>query len=589
MHKNRAIPKTMFKFFWHFFQQYKLYVFGFILCMTISGLHGTINAYLIKRIIDLLGAVNSENVASIISLPIILFILNGELNNLSWRGVGFINYKIQPNIKNDIINETFNYISKHSDKFFQNNLTGNIANKINILTDNIEKISSNISTNVIRGLVLLITALISMYFVHPSFFCGLLIWTICFVFISLKFSNKIKILSNEYARIQSLVTGQIVDNIANIQNIRNFSNYAIEHIYLNKTLDDMKKAFKSKEIFLLKFYFTQGLSITLIVVFMLYTLVQLRIQNLVTIGDFALILSLTLYVAGNLWHITVQIDLINDAVGKCNQSLKALFIPIEISDKICAKDLKIKNGKIIFNEVEFHYKDTEPLFKNKSIIITPNQKVGVVGHSGSGKTTFVNLIPRFYDVTSGSVIIDGQNIKDVTLNSLRADIGIIPQNPILFCRSIMDNIRYGNITATNDDVINVAKKAYAHEFIVKFENGYNTIVGERGINLSEGQRKRLFIARILLKNPKILILDEATSQLDSITEEKIQNVLLKIIKDKTTIIIAHRLSTLLKMDRILVFDNGKIVEDGTHQNLLKINGLYKKLWDTQVNGFIIEK
>jgi ATP-binding cassette subfamily B protein len=251
--------------------------------------------------------------------------------------------------------------------------------------------------------------------------------------------------------------------------------------------------------------------------------------------------------------------------------------------------LRVTKGKITFSKVRFNYKNTKPLFRRKSVIIEPGQKIGLVGYSGSGKTTFVSLILRLYDVTSGQILIDGQDIRDVTQDSLRCHISLIPQEPSLFHRTVMENIRYGRLEASDEEVIEAAKKAYAHEFIMQLPEAYDSLVGERGIKLSGGQRQRIAIARAILKNAPILMLDEATSQLDSVTEIEIQKSLWVLMQNKTTLVVAHRLSTLLQMDRILVFDQGKIVEDGTHAELLAENGLYKGLWDAQVGGFLQDK
>ena len=281
------------------------------------------------------------------------------------------------------------------------------------------------------------------------------------------------------------------------------------------------------------------------------------------------------------------------------------------SDKPKATVLTCTKSKIIFDHVTFNYKGTEPLFKNKTIEIQGGQKVGLVGYSGCGKSTFVNLILRFYDVTDGAILIDGQDIRNVTQDSLRENIAMIPQDPSLFHRSLMENIRYGRIDASDEEVISAAKKAHAHEFVSTLPQGYDSLVGERGVKLSGGQRQRIAIARAILKNAPILILDEATSQLDSVTENLIQESLLELMNSpieysprekgdpdldfrlrgndknrKTVLVIAHRLSTLLHMDRILVFDKGKIVEDGTHSELLAKGGLYKHLWNAQVGGFL---
>jgi ATP-binding cassette subfamily B protein len=260
--------------------------------------------------------------------------------------------------------------------------------------------------------------------------------------------------------------------------------------------------------------------------------------------------------------------------------------PHEIVDLVSAKPLKVTQGKIEFKQVSFHYDEGTHLFKNKNIIIPAGQKVGLVGFSGSGKSTFVNLILRLFDVESGEITIDGQNIKVVTQASLRENIAMIPQDISLFHRTLMDNIRYGRIEASDLDVIEASKKAHCHEFITQLADGYQSLVGERGIKLSGGQRQRIAIARAMLKNAPILILDEATSALDSMTEKHIQDGLHLLMKNRTTIVIAHRLSTLSEMDRILVFDLGKIIEDGTHETLINANGHYARMWQMQAGGFL---
>ena len=274
--------------------------------------------------------------------------------------------------------------------------------------------------------------------------------------------------------------------------------------------------------------------------------------------------------------------------GKITQGLRVINQKHYILDIINAKELQIKSGKIQFENVDFYYKGISPVFTNKSITIYPGEKIGVVGYSGSGKSTFVNLILRLFDIASGQILIDGQDISKVTQESLIKSIAIIPQDPFLFHRSLMENIRYGLISASDDEVITASKKAYAHEFIILTPNGYDSLVGERGIKLSGGQRQRISIARAILKNAPILILDEATSAMDSVTEDYIQANLITLMENKTVIVVAHRLSTLLNMDRILVFDKGRIVEDGTHKQLLAINGMYATLWNSQIGGFLVD-
>lgn len=312
-------------------------------------------------------------------------------------------------------------------------------------------------------------------------------------------------------------------------------------------------------------------------------------DGMITVGDFALLLTLNISIIDMLWSLSRDIMQFSKLVGETRQGLEIALTPHEITDIPDAKPLVIKEGKVIFDKVKFQYKNTAPLFQNKSVIIKSGEKVGLVGYSGSGKTTFVNLILRMYDIKEGNIYIDDQNIKEVTQESLRGGIAVIPQDTSLFHRTLMENIRYGKPDATDEEVIKAAKKAYAHEFIEKLPLRYDSLVGERGIKLSGGQRQRIAIARAILKDAPILILDEATSQLDSVTEEYIQKSLWDLMQEKTTIVIAHRLSTLLHMDRIIVFDNGKIIEDGTHEQLLSRNGHYKTLWNSQIGGFLPEK
>jgi ATP-binding cassette subfamily B protein len=270
---------------------------------------------------------------------------------------------------------------------------------------------------------------------------------------------------------------------------------------------------------------------------------------------------------------------------RCSQALTILAVPHHIVNAENATYLSISKGDIEFRNVFFSYDKSTPLFENLSFFIKGGEKIGVVGHSGSGKTTLANLLVRLYDVDAGAILIDNQNIKEIRQKSLHNSISFIPQDPMLFHRTIFENIQYGKLEATEEEVISAAIQAHADEFIKSFPLGYQTLVGERGAKLSGGQRQRLAIARAILKNSKILILDEATSALDSLTEKYIQEGLDILMKNKTVLVIAHRLSTLLKMDRIFVFKEGKIVEQGTHKQLLAKKGTYAQLWSMQANKY----
>lgn len=589
MKMNGLIPKNLWSFIWYFLRAYKPFVLGFACLAMATGLGVPFGSLLIRHIIDSLNTTEIDNTMALVFWPAVLFVVNFEMHNLCWRGLGCLNCKFQPVIKNQIIRETFGYVHKHTHQFFQDHLAGRISSQIDTLADNVERIVHDISRHLFRIVVLLMVAFISMYSIHPSFFCAMLVWFIVFTLYSLSRSSRLIGLAGVHADFRSVVSGQIVDSITNASNVSIFARRPFEISYLDKALCLTKKAFQSKEIFAIKLHIIQGLSISIMLGVMLYFLIQLRMQQMVTVGDFALILGLSGEVGFMTWWAVEQVDELNKAVGNCKQSLSCLFTPLEIKDRKNALALSVTNGQINFANVKFHYKSTEPLFQNKSITIAAGQKVGLVGYSGGGKTTFAHLILRLYDVTDGHILIDGQDISHVTQDSLHMAIGMIPQDPSLFHRSLMENIRYGRIDADDTEVIKAAKRAHAHEFISKLPQGYESLVGERGVKLSGGQRQRIAIARAILKNAPILMLDEATSQLDSVTESSIQESLWELMQNKTTIVIAHRLSTLLHMDRILVFDQGKIVEDGTHAELLAKGGLYKNLWNTQVGGFLPDK
>ena len=311
---------------------------------------------------------------------------------------------------------------------------------------------------------------------------------------------------------------------------------------------------------------------------MIYYIITLRGNLEISIGQCILIITLCVSVIEEIWDLTQEFGDLFEQIGSFNQSM-SLLGEYKVKDHSEAKEIKVNNPSIEFKNVTFDYRGNDNSFKNQSVLIQPYEKVGLIGFSGSGKTTFVGMISRLYDVEKGSILIDGQDVSSVQQNSLRHNISVIPQEPILFHRSILENIRYGDLNARDEEVYAAAKSAHIHDFIMTLPEGYNTICGERGNNFSGGQRQRIIIARAFLKNAPILILDEATSSLDGHTEKLIQKSLHNLMKNRTVLIIAHRLSTLLHVDRVLVFNKGHIVEDGPHSKLQKDGELYKMLWN----------
>lgn len=287
------------------------------------------------------------------------------------------------------------------------------------------------------------------------------------------------------------------------------------------------------------------------------------------------------------WSVGVALPILFQSFGTLRQAYLVMMDPQDIEDQPQARQLQVTSGEIRFDRVSFKYNEKN-LFENKQVRIKGGERVGLVGFTGAGKSTFVNLILRFFSVQKGKILIDGQDISQITLESLRRQIALIPQDPVLFHRSLWDNIAYGNPLASEKEILTAARLAHCDQFIQHIPNGYAAKVGERGTKLSGGEKQRIVIARAILSNAPILILDEATSALDSLTEKCIQESLEMMMKDRTTIVIAHRLSTLSKMDRILVFDQGKIIEDGSHPFLLKQGGLYARMWRMQAGGFLPE-
>ena len=623
---QNQLPKSFFLFTCHFLKQYKLIVAIFCFLGFCAGFWGPFNNILVKQLIDLLPHAREDGFGVLAPSSIMIVANFIIFDNFTWRMITYIRGRFAPLIINNIVSKLTDHCFAKSNQFYQNNLTGKLSKQIFNLADGVESMISNIIPNFLRGGSVLVAAFVASYFVNPIFFYILIIWFIIFAGISLLMSKKVVLLSDAQASAESAIVGELVDSLSNHSNIRAFARRRYEDSRMAPFYEKQVQTYRNSYFYYLIMHGIQGGLIAIMMGFSCYFLVDLYSKDLVTIGDFALILGLAMETGHMTWYTMSWVDECNKVVGKCKQGLAVLAASLEIQDKIDAKLLICHKGEITFDNVKFHYLNTGPLFTSLSIKIKAGERVGLVGYSGSGKSTFANLLLRFYDVTDGSILIDGQNIQDCTQDSLRENISIIPQDPSLFQRSIMENIRYGKIGATDEEVMLAAKKAHAHEFIATLSEGYNSLVGERGIKLSGGQRQRIAIARAFLKNAPILILDEATSQLDSVTENLIQDSLWELMnssadihfienedvkiyarmdssllprmtkseegnKDikKTVLVIAHRLSTLLHMDRILVFDKGDIVEDGTHKELLAKKGTYKKLWDSQIGGFLGDK
>lgn len=549
----------------------------------------SLSPYILKIILDRLSKSFSEDIFIYIGGPLLVyFSLTLSMTTLFRCYDYFIQIKMIPQLRKKITSSTFDYILKHDHEYYQNNFSGTISNKINDLTNSIPEILQILIDKLFHHILGAVIAIATLWCVKMEFAVVMIAWTILFFGVSYFCFNKIQLLADKWSELGSLISGKMVDSLSNILSIRLFSMAANEKKLLNQTLDDTAKAEQKLQLFYFWMWVFYGYSFVLTQGICLYFLLIGHKQGLISVGDFALVITLNMIIVDFLWMLATDFSQFTKLLGKITQALRTTTAPLDTQDNKNAPDLIVNKGEIIFENVSFFYKNSEPWFENKSIVISAGQKVGLVGYSGGGKTTFVNLILRLFDVTKGRILIDNQDIKEVTQKSLRDAISMIPQDPTLFHRTIMENIRYGKLEASDKEVIKAAKAACVHEFISRLPLGYETLVGERGAKLSGGQRQRILISRAILKNARILILDEATSQLDYINEKDIQKNLWDLMQDKTTIVIAHRLSTLLKMDRILVFDGGKIVQDGTHKELVT-EGLYKILWNAQIDRLASEE
>ena len=579
---TNSLTQTLPSFIWSFLKQHKLLTSMTIGLTCLCSVDFIIRSYILKVIIDKITTAQPfDDIANLLAIPIICYIATLIVINIAMRLRDYIFLKIFPVIRSDIVTQVTKYLECHSYEYFQNNFTGSLVNKIFDLDNGSEQIIKIIINGFLIHLVTLVIGLITITYTNPLFAKVIFFWSVIFLVINTFATKYSKDLSKIFAEARSITVGKVIDSVTNIANVRFFVRNDYEISVINTQLKDLMTKDQNAQKFRLYVYLFQGMSVIILICVLFYLLIYLKQLNLITVGDFALIMTLSFAIADSVNALSSDYVYFSIYIGTSNQALSIITQVHSVMDKPNAYQLKLKEGKIEFKDITFKYNKSNTIFSNLSVTIHGKQKVGLVGYSGSGKSTFVNLMSRLFDIQSGQILVDNQDISEITQNSLRENIGFIPQDSVLFHRTLMENIRYGKLCATDLEVVAAAKKAHAHEFIINIAEGYDSLVGERGIKLSGGQKQRIAIARAIIKNAPILVLDEATSSLDSITERFIQESLKELMDNKTVLVIAHRLSTLLSMDRILVFDKGRIVEDGTHEELLDKGGMYSTLWNAQ--------
>lgn len=527
-------------------------------------------------------------------VPILLWILWVmaiiEVFSIGWRRmVGFGMVTLEPKIMRRIFQQCFAYIHRHSYKFFTNNFSGSLVKKINKLAYSYENVVDNFVFNVLRMLIFLPFIIIVVGRKDIKIGWVFLLFIIIFAILQYFFfkrNTSYEIKTNEQ---DSKTTGELADTITNNFNILTFASVPREIKRFDLVIKERERLTKLKWMRSERMFFGSTVLIFMFEIWAIYLAIKSRGNGLISAGTIILIQVYIFKVFEQLFNIRNILKQMNRAIGESAEMLEILDTQHEIVDH-STKKLQVSAGKVEFVNVDFAYDDGDPIFNDLDLRIKPGEKVAIVGQSGSGKTTFIKLLFRFFDIQWGKILVDGQDIAQVTQDSLRDGISMVPQDTVLFHRSIKENIAYGNPDASDEEIIAAAKMARCHEFISKLSHGYDTTVGERWIKLSGWERQRVAIARAILENKRILVLDEATSSLDSESEHLIQEAMDEVIRNKTAIVIAHRLSTIMKMDKIIVMDKGRIIEKWSHKELLaKEHGTYKKLRDIQSGGFIVEE
>lgn len=485
------------------------------------------------------------------------------------------------------------YLLRQSVSFYANDFAGRIATKVMQTALSVREAVMKLLDVMMFVTVYFFAMLVLVAQSDWRLTLPMAIWLIFYILIQSYFVPRLKKVSTDQAEARAMMTGRIVDSYSNISTVKLFSHTQRESEYAREGMDAfMDTVHKQMRL-------GTGLNISVQVINHLLSFsvaalsIWLWLQDSISVGAIAIAIALALRLNGMAHWIMWEISALFENIGIVADGMETLSQPLLIQDKDQAVDLNVIAGHIKFEHVGFHYGEQKRVLENLSLNIQPGEKVGIVGRSGAGKSTVVNLLMRFHDVESGQITIDNQNLRDVKQDSLRAQIGMVTQDTALLHRSVRENLLYGRPDATEDEMVDAAKKAEAHEFILGLTDpegrtGYDAHVGERGVKLSGGQRQRVAIARVLLKDAPILILDEATSALDSEVEAAIQASLYKLMEGKTVIAIAHRLSTIAALDRLIVLDDGDIAEQGTHAELLDQKGIYAQLWDHQTGGFLGE-
>jgi ATP-binding cassette subfamily B protein len=591
---QKSISRRVVRYYWNCVTKYPLYLGGLFVAIPFTilvsqSLPPLILARVLRRLS--IGAYTAGHPWQSFSHDIILYaVLSFGASLVMWRVMDYLVWNLEGKVQRDIARHVFNHLTSESADFHANHFSGSLVSQTNKIVGSYVRMGDTTFFSTLPLISSLTFTVIILLPRAPIFVIALVFFAIFYVVTSTIVSKHVRKFSSEHATADSKQTGYIADVIGNVMAVKGFAGEAFE----NDTFYHTTEHTHHRLLRLMRAHQRQMAYFGSVSRVISVTAFVLAIVSVVSfhadIATMFLILNFTSSIVDQLFNFSnSSLRNYNRAVGDASDMVEILERVPEIQDPLNPKLVNMNRGAIRFKNVVFTHKGAnKPIFNGLDLRIKTGEKVGLVGQSGSGKTSLTRILLRFSDIDSGLIEIDGQNITDVIQADLRRAISYVPQEPILFHRTIAENIAYGRHEATHQEIEAIARKANADEFIQSLPDKYKTVVGERGVKLSGGQRQRIAIARAMLKNAPILVLDEATSALDSESEALIQDALWKLMEGRTAIVIAHRLSTIQKMDRIIVLSNGKIVEEGNHAYLLRMGGVYAKLWNRQSGGFIEE-
>lgn len=577
------------KYYWDGTKRYKVAVATVVPLIIFSVATNDMGtSYVLSLIIDELSSFVPGSSAAELWRLFGIFAFLMIIGNIGWRITARIYIWQSAKTLRDLETMMFKRLMKHSYKFFTNRFSGSIVTQFNRFLRSYENLEDIFTFEVLEMSLRIIFSVVILMFVAPWIAWALIVWTILFVVSIGWLAYKKMPISKESAAADSRVTGDVADSVTNVLTIKMFAHSGFENRRFQGTSD---KRFKIRVRSWFFDEYIRALQAVLMIIFqivVIYFSIRFVVDGTMSVG---VVLLAQLYIGriySDLWNLQNIIRRVETSLSEAAEMTEILDLPLEVADTTHPKPALFRHGHIQFRNVTFKYGKRDKLVFDKfNLDIKTGERVGLVGHSGGGKTTLTKLLLRFADVDGGEVLIDGQNIAHVRQEDLRANIAYVPQEPILFHRSLMENIRYGRLDATDAEVFEAARMAHAADFIDQLPEGYETLVGERGLKLSGGQKQRVAIARAMLSKAPILLLDEATSSLDSKSEKLIAEGLGALMQKRTTIVIAHRLSTIRRLDRILVLHNGDVAEQGTHEQLLKKkDGVYAELWGHQSGDFM---